>query len=174
MTVRSLGRARPSRGNVDGMSFHTDQHERLLYGLYAGADALARAGKHPDARDALLATLAEVGLELDGAPTDDLAAARTAIVLSVAIESGVSVYVVDDAAIDAGLRAALEACHGEAIAHDTEYERPALFAAYQALMAATDAPPLASAYALDPHTGALQGARFGGRLVRVYFVHEWP
>lgn len=172
--MRAIARARRSRDIVDGMSFHTDQHERLLHGLYATADVLARADKHPDARDALLATLAAVGLELDASPTDDHGAARTAIVLSVAMESGVSVYVVDDAAIDAGLRAALETCHGQAIDVDTEGERPALFAAYQALMAATDAPPLAAGYALDPHTGALQGARFGGRLARVYFVHEWP
>ena len=155
------------------MLTHTEQHERLLDGVYARADVALAHGRAAEGRDALVATLREVGLELDGELPVGGDTALIALVMSVPVEGGVSVYVVPAELVSPALRAALERCHGASLDSDAELERPDVFAAYQELSTATSAEPLQSHHALDPHTGRLQAQRFHGRLTRAYFVHEW-
>lgn len=156
------------------MLTHTEQHERLLYGLAATADVLLTSGRPDEGRAALLATLAEVGLELDGPLATGDATAVTAIVMAMAMDAGVSVFVVPDDQLTHPLRAALERCHGVTIDVDTETEHPDVLAAYRELSAAAGSEPFLACYALDPHSGKLQAARFAARFSRAYFVHEWP
>jgi hypothetical protein len=152
------------------MLTNTEQHERLLYGLTTANASLA-AGQHHAGRAAMLATLAEVGLVLDGPLPADDETALTAVVMAVSMEDGVSVYVLPDAALTPALRGALERCDRVTIDHSTEADAPDLFAAYQALGLATES--AAWRYARDPHDGRLQAAHFAGRFSRVFFVHEW-
>jgi hypothetical protein len=155
------------------MLTHVERHERLLYGVVADADVALAAGRHEEGRAALLAALAAVGLELDGPVPDAGEALATAIVLAVAMDDGVSVFVVPDDQLSPPLRAALERCHGVTIDADTEVEHPDVLAAYQELNAAAVAEPMLGCYAMAPTSGKLQAARFAARLSRAYFIHEW-
>lgn len=178
---------------------HTDIHQILLYGL-PSADIDLRYGHINEGRLKVAGVLIELGLAFDR----ELAAAAieapsvSIVVLGASMEDGTSVYVVPDAALPSGLRAALERCNGKSIQYDSDADDVELYCAYQLIRLANGAcsvedvraefercgQPLAEDFASlydvlspywarAPHTGLLRAADFDAPASRVYFVYEW-
>ena len=93
--------------------------------------AQLKQGQWADGRNALLDVLRKHGFELgNAAPMDEQQLSdqppHWLLVLGMSMDDGYSLDVVPESLLDEQLRAAIELCDGNAVAHDAAWENPTL------------------------------------------------